>query len=189
MTFVGAGAAGNFPHPLGSRARVLAKQEETAAAAAGKVGVAPLPPLAWGLRIPARTWERWSHLGGRRGATRTDCSPSSWCPPMAPLGPRQERRKWRRAAQWAVLSLLAPSFSLPPSVGQQEGQTFKIDHKIHLLTQPMYLQAQRHVKPASLPHPFPAHRQADRFVGERALDRRKDASGLLEKGPGPGLNE
>lgn len=60
--------AGNFPHPLGSRARILAKQEE-AAAAAGKVGVVPLPPLAWGLRIPARTWERWSHLG-RRGRGR-----------------------------------------------------------------------------------------------------------------------
>lgn len=72
MTFWGAGAAGDFPHLLGSRARVLAKQEE-AAAAAGKVGVAPLPPLAWGLRIPARTWERWSHLGGRaeEGQTAT----------------------------------------------------------------------------------------------------------------------
>lgn len=58
---------GYFPHPLGSRARVLAKQEE--AAAAGKVGVAPLPPLAWGLRIPARTWERWS-LGDVGGGCR-----------------------------------------------------------------------------------------------------------------------
>lgn len=36
-------------------------------AVAGKVGVAPLPPLAWGLRIPARTWERWSQLGWREG--------------------------------------------------------------------------------------------------------------------------
>lgn len=113
---------------------------------------------------------------------------------MALLGHRQERRKWRRAAQWAVPSLLAPSYSLsvPLSVGQQEGQTFKIEHKIHLLTQPMYLQAQGHVKPASLSHPLPAHRWAEpkrRCVGERALDRRKDASGLLERGPGPGLNE
>lgn len=111
---------------------------------------------------------------------------------MALLGHRQERRKWRRAAQWSVPSLLAPSFSVPPSVGQQEGQTFEIEHKIHLLTQPMYLQAQEHVKPASLSHPLPAHRWAEpkrRCVGERALDRRKDASGLLERGPGLGLNE
>lgn len=67
MTFVGGWGgrellATDFPHLLGSRARVLAKQEETAAAA-GKAGVTPLPPLAWGLRIPARTWERWSPLG------------------------------------------------------------------------------------------------------------------------------
>lgn len=59
MTFVGGWEvrerlANDFPHLLGSRARVLAKQEE-AAAAAGKAGVAPHPPLAWGLRIPART--------------------------------------------------------------------------------------------------------------------------------------
>lgn len=58
-----------FPHPLGSGAKVLAKQEE-AAAAAGKVGVAPLPPLARGLRIPARTWERWSLLGWGEGRGR-----------------------------------------------------------------------------------------------------------------------
>jgi hypothetical protein len=60
------GATGYSPSPLESRARVLAKQEE-AVAAAGKVGVAPLPPLAWSLRIPARTWERWSQLDWREG--------------------------------------------------------------------------------------------------------------------------
>lgn len=36
-------------------------------AVAGKGGVASLPPLAWSLRIPARTWERWSQLSWREG--------------------------------------------------------------------------------------------------------------------------
>lgn len=81
MTFWGAGATGNVPLPLGSRAKVLAKQEE---AVAGKVGVAPLPPLAWSLRIPARTWERWSQLGWREGQAAQADGPSP-CPPVAPL--------------------------------------------------------------------------------------------------------
>lgn len=74
---------------------------------------------------------------------------------MAVLGHRQERRKWRRAAQWAVPSLLAPSYSLsvPLSVGQQEGQTFKTEHEIHL-TQPMYLRPRGMSSPPPSLTPF-----------------------------------
>lgn len=104
---------------------------------------------------------------------------------MALLGHRQERRKRRRAAQWAVPSLPAPSFSVPPSVGQQEGQTFKTEHKIHLLTQPMYLQGQGHVKPASLSHPLPAHRWAELKQVCGSKGARQEEGCLRASGEGP----
>lgn len=158
----GARVAGNFPHPLGSRARILAKQEE-AAAAAGKVGVVPLPPLAWGLRIPARTWERWSHLG-RRGRGR----------PTQSVAPAPRSLLWSAGA-WArvtdveqgspqsVPALLALfcSLSVPLSVGQQEGHTLEMERKIHLLTQPTYLGAQVGIKSGFLSHPLPTPRWAE----------------------------
>lgn len=65
-----------------------------------------------------------------------------------------------------------------------------MEHKVHLLTQPMYLQARGHAKPAFLSHPLPAHRWAEpkpRWVEKRVLDRRKDASRPLERGPGRAL--
>lgn len=176
MTFRGAGAAGNFPHPLGSRARVLAKQEEAAAAAAGKVGVAPLPPLAWGLRIPARTWERWSHLGGRRGADPCRLWSQLLVPSYVFSGAQAREKEVEKGSP--VGCALPPGSLLFPfcsPISGTTGRTFKTEHKIHLLTQPMYLQAQGHVKPASLSHPLPAHRWAEpkrRWVGERALDKR-----------------
>lgn len=105
----GTGAAGDFPHPLGSRAKVLAKQEE-AAAAAGKVGVAPLPPLAWGLRLPARTWERWSHLGGRgRGRPRQALVPAPGALLWLPWG----TGKGDRGREGQPCGLCSPSW-LPP---------------------------------------------------------------------------
>lgn len=82
MTFGGQELQAVSPLPLGSRAKVLAKQEE---AVAGKVGVAPLPPLAWSLRIPARTWERWSQPGWREGQP-AQADGSRPCPPVAQLG-------------------------------------------------------------------------------------------------------
>lgn len=47
--------------------------------------MAPLPPFAWSLRIPARTWERWSQLGWREGQA-APADGSSPCPPVAQLG-------------------------------------------------------------------------------------------------------
>ena len=111
--------ATDFPHLLGSRARVLAKQEE-AAAAAGKVGVAPLPPTCLEPADPSQDLGEVaaSRLGG--GSCR--------CPPPG-LGPGQ----WEdEPEQGSPVSRACPHPTppLPPatscslsvlSLGQEEG--------------------------------------------------------------------
>lgn len=105
-------------------------------AVAGKVGVAPLPPLAWSLRIPARTWERWSQLGWREGQAVQADGPSS-CPPVAQLGTDRNGEK----GSLMVCASLPPSLPLlfpnlwTKSLGTDQAQNMP---KIQVL----YLEAQ-----------------------------------------------
>lgn len=115
MTFEGQELV-TSPSLLESRARVLAKQEE-AAAASGKVGVAPLPPLAWGLRIPARTWERWSHLGKKReGQTHADWAPAS-VPSNGAAGAQEKENETEKGSPMEYICHPGPL--LFPSVPQE----------------------------------------------------------------------
>lgn len=81
-------------------------------AVAGKVGVAPLPPLAWSLRIPARTWERWSQLGWREGQAAQADGPSP-CPPVAQLGTGRNEEKGCLMECACLLSTHFSSLSIP----------------------------------------------------------------------------
>lgn len=67
--------------------------------------MAPLPPLAWGLRIPARTWERWSllGLGERRGTPTQTVAPAPGALLWLSWGPG--KGGWDRAGQPSELCL------------------------------------------------------------------------------------
>lgn len=133
MTFGGRKLQETSPSPLGSLARVLTKQEE-AVAAAGKVGVALLPPLAWGLRISARTWERWSQLGmEREEQAHADWAQTLfWCPPRTQLGCRKRKIRHRGPMGYSACCPQSCFIFFLFISGTTGGHELEMEHKMRL---------------------------------------------------------